>query len=118
LSTIPEGATWSSVIQRPGQQRAASLHLAVAFFEVCREITEVATFAVDASIRELPRLRGMRGKGRWRKRNAGFEASLERRKLSPILDDPDAAANHLLRVIDESGDDYLYPARLFQRLAS
>jgi hypothetical protein len=49
-------------------------------------------------------------------RNVGFEASLERRKLYPILDDPDAEANDLLRVIDESGEDYLYPARLFQRL--
>jgi hypothetical protein len=29
---------------------------------------------------------------------------------------PDAAANGLIRVIDESGEDYLYPARLFQKL--
>jgi hypothetical protein len=49
-------------------------------------------------------------------RNAGFGASLEVRKLYPVLDDPDAEANDLIRVIDESGEDYLYPARLFQRL--
>ena len=49
-------------------------------------------------------------------RNAGFGASLELRKLYPVLDDPDAEANDLIRVIDESGEDYVYPARLFQRL--
>jgi len=49
-------------------------------------------------------------------RNAGFGASLEVRKLYPVLDDPDAEANALIRVIDESGEDYVYPARLFQKL--
>jgi len=49
-------------------------------------------------------------------RNAGFGASLEARKLHPIVDDPDAEANKLIRVIDESGEDYVYPARLFQKL--
>jgi hypothetical protein len=43
-------------------------------------------------------------------RNAGFGASLEVRKLYPIVDDPDAEANDLIRVIDESGEDYVYPA--------
>jgi len=38
------------------------------------------------------------------------------RKLYPVLSDPDAAANNLIRVIDESGEDYLYPSRMFQRL--
>lgn len=49
-------------------------------------------------------------------RNAGFEASLEVRKLYQILDDSEADTNELIRVIDESGEDYLYPASLFQRL--
>jgi hypothetical protein len=49
-------------------------------------------------------------------RNRGFAASLEIRKLYPVLSDSDAEANNLIRVIDESGDDYLYPARLFQKL--
>jgi hypothetical protein len=48
--------------------------------------------------------------------NAGFGASLEVRKLYPVVDDPDAEANDLIRVIDESGEDYVYPAGLFQRL--
>jgi hypothetical protein len=50
-------------------------------------------------------------------RNTGFEASLEIRKLYPIVYDSDAEANDLIRVIDESGDDYAYPVNLFQRLS-
>ena len=50
-------------------------------------------------------------------RNTGFQASLEVRKLYPVLEDRDAEANDLIRVVDESGEDYLFPARLFQRLA-
>jgi hypothetical protein len=49
-------------------------------------------------------------------RNTGFAASLEVRKLYAVMVDPDAEANDLIRVIDESGEDYVYPARLFQRL--
>ncbi len=49
-------------------------------------------------------------------RNTGFGASLEVRKRYPVFEDADAEANNLIRVIDESGEDYLYPARLFQRL--
>jgi len=49
-------------------------------------------------------------------RNAGYAASLVIRKLYPVLRDPDAEANDLIRVIDESGEDYVYPARLFQKL--
>ena len=48
-------------------------------------------------------------------RNRGFRASLEVRKLYPVLSDPEAEQDDLIRVIDESGDDYLYRARLFQR---
>jgi hypothetical protein len=33
-----------------------------------------------------------------------------------VLEDAGAEANGLIRVIDESGEDYVYPARLFQRL--
>jgi hypothetical protein len=49
-------------------------------------------------------------------RNAGYSASLEIRKLYAVLDDADADANGLIRVIDESGEDYVYPASLFQKL--
>ena len=50
-------------------------------------------------------------------RNAGFAASLEVRKLYPVVADPDAEANDLVRVVDESGEDYVYPARMFQKVA-
>ena len=41
------------------------------FFEICGELTDVETFAIGKSIRELPRLLKIYGKGRWRKRK-GF----------------------------------------------
>jgi len=50
-------------------------------------------------------------------RNRGYAASLEVRKLYPVVADPEAATDNLIRVIDESGEDYLYPARLFQKVA-
>jgi hypothetical protein len=46
-------------------------------------------------------------------RNKGYEVSLERRKIYQVLLDRDAAAHGQLRVIDESGEDYLYPAPFF-----
>lgn len=48
--------------------------------------------------------------------NAGFEVSLEVRKLYPVVHDLDSEAQGLIRVVDESGEDYVYPAKLFQRL--
>lgn len=45
--------------------------------------------------------------------NTGFPASLELRKLYQVVADPDAAALGQVRVIDESGEDYLYPLRHF-----
>jgi hypothetical protein len=45
--------------------------------------------------------------------NEGYEASLELRKIYETLADAEAAKNGQIRVIDESGDDYLYPAEYF-----
>ncbi len=45
--------------------------------------------------------------------NIGYEVSLEPRKLYQILPDPEAAKHHQVCIIDESGDDYLYPELLF-----
>jgi hypothetical protein len=39
--------------------------------------------------------------------------SLERRKLYVVIDDAAASAKGLLRVIDETGGDHLYPSDLF-----
>ena len=49
-------------------------------------------------------------------RNAGYPASLELRKIYEVLPDPVAAAHGLIRVIDESGEDYLYPKNFFVRI--
>lgn len=46
-------------------------------------------------------------------RNEGYEASLERNKLYIVLADDDAARDGDVRIIDESGEDYLYPADRF-----
>ncbi|HVP09392.1 MAG TPA: hypothetical protein VMT02_07720 [Burkholderiales bacterium] len=46
-------------------------------------------------------------------KNDGYEVSLERRKIYQVLPDPEAAKYRQVRVIDESGDDYLYPQNFF-----
>ncbi len=46
-------------------------------------------------------------------RNTGYPASLELRKIYEILPDAEAAAHGLVRVIDESGEDYLFPKNFF-----
>jgi archaellum component FlaG (FlaF/FlaG flagellin family) len=46
-------------------------------------------------------------------KNDGNEASLERNKLYVVLRDRKAEADGLVRVIDEDGEDYLYPADWF-----
>ena len=45
--------------------------------------------------------------------NSEYPASLELHKLYRILPDEDAALDGDIRVIDESGEDYLYPAEYF-----
>lgn len=46
-------------------------------------------------------------------RNDGYEVSLERRKIYQVLPDLEAAKHRQVRVIDESGEDYLYPQNFF-----
>ncbi len=46
-------------------------------------------------------------------KNEGYPASLELRKIYQVVDDADAANHGFRRVIDESGEDYLFPAELF-----
>ena len=46
-------------------------------------------------------------------KNEGYEVSLERRKIYVSIADDDAQAHKLVRVIDESGEDYLYPQAMF-----
>jgi len=45
--------------------------------------------------------------------NAGYPAALEPRKIYRRLPDAAARGHGLMRVIDESGEDYLYPQTFF-----
>ena len=46
-------------------------------------------------------------------KNEGYPASLELRKIYEVLPDKRSAERQLIRVTDESGEDYLYPADYF-----
>jgi len=50
-------------------------------------------------------------------RNRGYPASLEVRKVYRVLADSDGEKHGLLRVIDEDGEDYLYPNEYFVPIA-
>ena len=45
--------------------------------------------------------------------NKGYAVSLEKRKIYLALPDAAALKHGLIRVIDESGEDYLYPKSMF-----
>ena len=45
--------------------------------------------------------------------NSEFPASLEKRKIYEVIPDPDSAKTKQIRVVDESGEDYLFPASCF-----
>jgi len=45
--------------------------------------------------------------------NQDYPASLEMRKIYQAFQSSRAAEHQLIRVIDESGEDYLYPAEYF-----
>ncbi len=50
-------------------------------------------------------------------KNKGYSASLEKRKLYVALRDQAAEKHGLIRIVDESGDDYLYPKLFFRPIA-
>ena len=45
--------------------------------------------------------------------NTGYEMSLERRKVYAVLPDESAARSDYVRVVDETGEDYLFPVSRF-----
>ncbi len=45
--------------------------------------------------------------------NGEYAGTLELRKVYEVLEDAAAAKRNYVRVIDESGEDYLYPAAWF-----
>lgn len=49
--------------------------------------------------------------------NKGYEVALERRKIYRVLPDPDAEKHGMLRVVDETGEDYLFPTAWFWPIA-
>ena len=46
-------------------------------------------------------------------RNEDYTASLELRKIYAVIPDADAKAHGMIRLVDESGEDYLYPRDFF-----
>jgi hypothetical protein len=46
-------------------------------------------------------------------RNEDYPASLELRKIYKVRPDADAGLHGFIRVVDESGEDYLYPRDFF-----
>ncbi len=46
-------------------------------------------------------------------KNDGFPASLDLRKVYQAIPDSQAETHGMVRIIDESGEDYLYPADFF-----
>lgn len=46
--------------------------------------------------------------------NEGYEAALEPRKIYRALEDPVAEERGLIRVVDESEEDYLYSVSMFE----
>lgn len=47
-------------------------------------------------------------------RNDGYPVSLDIDKVYPVLSDPRGEEHGMLRVIDEMGEDYLFPVGLFE----
>jgi hypothetical protein len=51
-------------------------------------------------------------------RNDGFEFDLALRKIYPVLPDASAERSGWIRIVDDSGEDYLYPQTFFQAIAA
>lgn len=49
-------------------------------------------------------------------RNTGYPSSLELHKIYRVIPDGDAAEDGDIRIVDESGEDYLYPSAWFAEL--
>lgn len=48
--------------------------------------------------------------------DGGYPVALEARKVYRAIADADAESHGLVRVVDESGEDYLFPLMLFERV--
>jgi len=75
------------------------------YFEITSEITGIEIIAVGSSVCEIARLRKQFGAGCWRKLKGVATVRLVNGRIR--------AEDGYLRVIDESGEDYLYPQDYF-----
>jgi hypothetical protein len=96
-------------------------------FELVSALSDFETISVGHGIRDLPRLssnarnismRPRKSAQSLRRfavcvRNEGYEASLERNKIYVVLPDDDVEQAGDLRIIDESGEDYIFSADRF-----
>ena len=48
--------------------------------------------------------------------NEGYAASLEVRKLYELIPDAKAEARNCIRIVDEDGEDYVYPEKMFMAM--
>jgi hypothetical protein len=46
-------------------------------------------------------------------KNDGYKAALEIRKIYAAIADAEAEKHRMVRIVDESGEDYLYPQQFF-----
>jgi hypothetical protein len=98
------------------------------YFEIIGKVTNIETIAISHSIRELTKLREQYGEGRsifrltlMKINSTAFAIctsnqdceDLQLLKVYPILPDRNATAEGYVRVIDDSGEDYLYPDNYF-----
>jgi len=87
-------------------------------FEIIGDLSEIETIAVSNSIREIKRLRKSYGSGRWRKMKGQATIRLPdgiicNAELHWHEAHERAAEHQLIRVVDESGEDYLFPSDFF-----
>ena len=77
-------------------------------FEIIGRIADVEVIASGSGVRVRRLLRKAYGSGRWRKLKGIATVRLPNGKVYRILPDAKAARDNLVRIVDESGEDYLY----------
>jgi len=85
-------------------------------FEIIGEITNVETMnqnSLETQFAVCIKNEGYPASLEIRKIYQVIPDSLEIRKIYQVIPDPQAARHHFIRVVDESGEDYLYPEDYF-----
>lgn len=99
----------------PIEQDYAIILKMVKDFEIIGEIASTETIAVGSSIRIIKSMSRQSNRQNYVLcvNNERYPVSLEVRKMYQRIADPQAEAHTQMRVIDESGEDYLYPREFF-----